>query len=170
MENKVKVLRTLSGEVSMPTKLLIGDPFYFNDYKHLVYDKTFRGKKNWKGFITLTEEEHSSDEYDFTCKIVYYEIIFAKDDELLHFTKKGFKRCMANDNVVDINLDSASYVLQTNKGSETIITASDGYCGHVINSYLNEKLELIIIKLSVGDNSFEYAKEVLERVFDCNLK
>lgn len=174
METTAKVLSEISMEVSMPKKLYVGDPLYFEEYegaklKSLTYAKSFRGKSDWIGKVKLTQKE---DSFEMGGEVIKYidleiEIYLAPNEKLLNIYADNMKFSYQKTKTVDIGVDSASYVLGVNDREIKVSTMSDGFFGTVMEFYNKSKLEGITIGLSTGEHSdFERVKSELEYLFD----
>lgn len=168
-----KIIKSIEGTVKMPKKIVIGDPLYFEDCPDrtdLIYNKGFRGKNDWLGYIILSEEE---DEFEVNGEIrkfstYVYKVIFAPDLEKLETYKSGRFFKYQRDVDTTIGVDSAQYYIQIDSNSEIIRTGADGYWG-IVTEFLNKsKLEGILIDLAFPDDlfSFDDCKKTLEYLFN----
>lgn len=174
MENKAKILSEVFAEVVMPKKLYIGDPMYFEEYEgaklnKLVYNKNYRGKSDWVGFVKLTQKE---DSFEFEGKEITYQdieidICFAPNQKLLEIFKRGNILHSHKEKPLDIGVDTACYVIGINDNEIKINTMGDGCWGQVLEVYNGSKLDGIMINLSTGEyNDLNRLKSDLEYLFN----
>lgn len=177
MENR-KIIKKSANEVKFPNSITIGDPSYFEEFKgsnrlkKLVYDKSFRGKSDWIGYVKVSEYNNKSTfhgkEFNFnTCEI---DIFFAPNKELLELFKEN--KCYKNhrEKIIEIGVDTAEYIISMGNAMSTISIGSDGFMGSVSEIYNGKKLEGILIELNAGNViSFDTLVSEVEFLFNVKL-
>lgn len=158
---KRTVSREESFTIAMPKNLIIGDPWYFEkcpDRKDLFYNKAFRGRGSWVGRAIVSEVIY--DYKDMKVTGTEFTLCFAQNEEDLAVYLDGMKYTRQTEKTLEIGVDTAKYIVETNISYDTFETGSDGYMGSVAEYYTKGKLEGIYIELSAG----EYAE--LDNVVD----
>ena len=159
--------------VERPTRLIIGDPMYFeaigNGMDKREKECTFirkRMSKKVETTIVVREEEDSCEvggkKHNYTSIIVN---IIGTPDNLLQETKDRFIEIFTNNQYHpkllkkdgQLGCDTASFVIETNLGIEEFHTGADGCYGH----YLIYKDNLTYkIELSLNTNLFDFDQVV----------
>lgn len=178
MGSKAKILSEVSTGVTMPKKLYLGDPMYFERYegaelKRLTYSKLFRGKSAWLGTVKVTQKEDSFEMNGEDVKFTDIEITIclAPNQELLELYNGGRRLSTHKQKSLDIGLDSARYVLGVNDNEVEICTQSDGFFGEVHEFYQGSRIDGIIISLSTGEyDDMDRVKSDLEYLFDVKFE
>lgn len=165
---KIKVKRELKSKVEMPTTIIVGDPIYFEEYpnrKDLVYDKGFRGKKDWVGIVTLSETE--TEYKDMIIEGSSLKVVYAPNEEFARVYLDDMKYKSQNIKNTQIGVDSARYLIQIDDKCHEINTGGDGYWGDISEFYRGDKLEGIMIDMELGDiYSFNDHREIIEYLFN----
>ena len=170
-----KLIQQISKNIGMVKNIKIGDPMYFEEFKNsplldtLVYDRRFRGKGDWVGFVSIKEFEDSFDaEYGpVTLSYIDIELSFAPNEELLNIYKRGLHYSYQKVKPQQIGVDTASYTISINDITSLIRTGTDGYLGDIFEYYNKNKLEGIYISLGTGDcEDFSSIKEMVETLFN----
>lgn len=122
-----KILKQVSKNICMIKNIKIGDPMYFEQFKgatldKLVYNRSFRGKNSWVGYISIKEFEDS---------FIEIEISFAPNKDFLNIYKNLEHYSYQKTKHKMIGVDTASCVLCINDVASTIRTGMDGYLGDV---------------------------------------
>lgn len=176
MESR-KILAEVSTTIKMPKKIYVGDPMYFEEFdedelKRLTYSKSFRGKSNWVGCITITESEDSfeSGGKTVTFKDSDYTICLAPNNPLLEVYKEGNILKSHRKKQLDIGVDTACYVIGIDDRELIIDTMSDGFIGDVFELYKGSKLDGIIINLSGAEYDISDLKEKLGYLFNVKFE
>lgn len=146
----------------MPTSIFIGDDNYVRAGRaDLVYVKNFRGKRSWEGHLSLTENEHGENVFQAT---------FAPNKELLEVFKSGKAYEFQKIQAMEIGVDSAKYRLSINDKESSIRTGADGCMGSIVEISKYNKLEGLIIDMTMGPfMKFEESQQLLEYLFDCKF-
>ena len=177
---QVKVLKKAEGVISMPKKITIGDPMYFEDGKGLeyTYSKAFRGKSDWAcaieiadNFITCPPNEFFKETLEYND--VSFKIYLAYDEKMLSLLKEGKRYTRQKEKVTELGVDSASYIINVNGVEELIRTGGDGSIGYVCEYFTKSKLEGVIIEATLSDyTGYNYtsAKKLFESMFNCKIE
>lgn len=179
MEEKTTILRKAESVISMPTKIKIGDPMYFENGEGLkhTYSKLFRGKKDWVCFLEIIEDigKYQFEEFDdepMEVKSLYFKLYLSCDEELLSVLKRNRLYTRQKVKTVELGVDTASYILGVS-GDETLIrTGGDGGIGYVSEYYTKTKLEAVVMEIALpceDDEDYKSNKKILESLFKCNL-
>lgn len=179
MEEQVKVLKKAEGRMSMPKKITIGDPMYFEDGVGLqyTYSKSFRGKSDWKcalevseNLITCQPDEFFKEGLKYTD--VSFKIYLAYDEKMLSLLRANKMYTRQKEKTTELGVDSASYIISVNNDEELIKTGGDGCIGGVSEYFTKNKLEGVIIEATLSDYTgydYESAKKLFQMLFDCVL-
>ena len=168
---KIKVKRELKSKVKMPTTIIVGDPLYFEEYpdrKDLVYNKEFRGKKDWVGIVTLSETE--TEYKNITIEGTSLKVVYAPNEEFAKVYLDDMKYKSQKIKNTQIGVDSARYSIQIDDKYHEINTGGDGYWGDISEFYRGDKLDGIMLDMELGDtSSFNDYKEIIEYLFNINF-
>lgn len=171
-----KVLKEEIINTDIPKKINIGDPYYYEDeslskYKidKLTYNKTFRGKSDWKCQVILNET-YTEDEYvQFSSNSV--NIICSADTKLIELLKKDSCYNYIEIKNKCIGIDTSEYIFKVNNNELLIQVGDDGYIATILDFYKGKELVAIKIYLEFGDIlSYEECKKSLEYLFDKNFE
>ena len=173
-----KMIKEIQTSIPMPKTISIGDPLYFEQYKdqpqrlaQLVYQGSFR-RPSWKAAVKLVQTEET---YEFGGEEKSYPlysliVACAPNDEFLNTYLQEEYFSGQRVKSTEIGVDSAKYAIEINEYGIIVNTGSDGGFGAVNEFYRGQKLEGILIVLSLGDlYDFEDHQKDLEYVFNVHF-
>lgn len=171
-----RVLRKYSQSVQFPKKILIGDPSYFEEgITQYVYNKSFRGKKDWVGTVEVLDEVYKvdldEDHKDIDLNTNTIRMIFSINDDMLKLFENG--KCKKYHRISEtvIGVDTACYDIRINDNYTNVLTGGDGEIGDVLELYNGKKLEGIIITISTSAVlDYENIIGIVEYLFDVKLE
>lgn len=175
-----KIIKKSESRIDMPKSIKIGDPLYFEtgDGLKYTYSKSFKGKKDWacilevkESILTFPPDEYSSESMKFN--ETSFTVILAYDETMLNLIKNNKMYTRQSIKDTRLGVDTAEYILGINSLDIEIKTGGDGSIGFVREYYTKSKLEAILIDISIsehGEANYNYAKKVLEKLFNCKLQ
>lgn len=175
--NKERILKEFECEnLKMPKKIYIGDSemidCFGTEYLTYIYDKAFRKKEDWLGYIDLKNMEYTTDDYgnlEMTITDVCCDIIFAKDNNNLDVFKKNMRFNYQKIKTTEIIVERAEYNIIINNEYYKVETMSDGSFGEVYEFYNGNKLEGIKISISFGEEELSTVITNLNRLLGIDL-
>lgn len=124
-----------------------------------------------ESILTFPPDEYSSE--SITLNDTSFTVILSYDESMLDLIRNNKKYARQSVKNTELGVDTAKYVLEINSLGDEIKTGGDGCIGLVREYYTKSKLEAIEIDVSIseyGEANYGYAKEVLERLFNCKLE
>lgn len=172
-------LNVWEADIPMFQALAIGDPWYLEEYaqnsirlNELVYQRECQLPR-WKARIRLVHSHEQAFFADETLEFQLNSLIIAgaPAEQALdtHLSERYFQG--QTPKTFEIGVDTACYFFESDLASFEVQTGGDGSVGSVTELYRGERLEGVIVELSLGDlKSFDQWLPELEAEFNVRFK
>lgn len=151
---KYVVIEMMNQGSVVPKYIKIGDKTLMENGKK-VYNKKYRGKKDWVGYIRTDEVIHGFGLNDKLKSTIHIEVTLAVNEDALEF----YKHALIWDNSEvnkerEVKLETNLLLIETNTSSIEIIVNSEEFYCKIREVYIENKISGIQIDLDIPKINF----------------